>query len=239
MATLIAGTCTPPSITRTSYRYRPVASHTHLGVSQVLPMRAWIVIALAALACLSAVQSAESDIQQVDSTGCKSQTQAVANCSVALSVCYGFFQWHWKYTATASVDGKTGSSGHDDSGDGAAEDAIVDLFANKLGEGDCSCTASTLPAGKCPITFSVCFMFNNTGALQNKQPSFNAWAHNTLTGHEGSVHQYSDPKQAAINALTDLFMTNPSDQTLCYPKASLFESELEEMADHVAVPGLE
>ena len=79
---------------------------------------------------------------------------------------FSSLQWHWKYSADAT-DTKSGKSGHSSdfsSKDGAAKQAAVALF-QALGEGDCSCTVSTVPVGKCPIRFSVCFMFNNTGAL--------------------------------------------------------------------------
>jgi hypothetical protein len=114
------------------------------------------------------------------------------------SVCGGFHKWHWKYHATATdkASGKVGNSGDQNSKDGAAKNAALDLVNNQFGDSDCTCQSSTVPIGACPIKFSVCFMFNSTGAMDQKLPSFKGYAFNTLTKHEGSVHQYNDPKQA-------------------------------------------
>lgn len=121
---------------------------------------------------------------------------------------------------------------------------MVDLFANKLTAGDCSCTQSTVPVGKCPIQFSVCFMFNDTGCIDRKAPSFNAWAVNTLTQRGGHVGRYDDPKQAAVDALTALFIASPGDKTVCFPPAAGVDGDggaLEHGAfgDAVAVPAWE
>ena len=140
---------------------------------------------------------------------------------------------HWRSSAA-----DFGAASNMDSKDGAAKNALVDLMANKLVQGDCSCTASTVPVGKCPILFNVCFMFNDTGCLDRKQPSFNAWAHNTLTNKEGVVHRYNDPKQAGTDALTALFASSPADKAICFPPPVESDSLELSMAD-LAVPELQ
>jgi hypothetical protein len=158
---------------------------------------------------------------------------------VHFHVCAGFFKWHWKYDADASASGKSGHSHHDDSKDGAAKNALVDLFANQLTQGDCSCTVSTIPVGKCPIRFSVCFMFNDTGCVDRHAPSFNAWAHNTVTNKEGSVRRYADPKQAGTDALTALFVGSPGDKAVCFPpEYDVVDSDLSNALHDLNVPSL-
>jgi hypothetical protein len=65
--------------------------------------------------------------------------------------------------------------------------------------------------------FLANLLAQSAGCLDNKQPSFNAWAFNTLSSHEASVRQYNDPKQAATDALTALFVASPADKTQCFP----------------------
>lgn len=76
-----------------------------------------------------------------------------------------------------------------------------------------------------------------SGCLDNKQPSFNAWAFNTLSTHEASVHQYNDPKQAATDALTALFVASPADKMQCFPPPTEWTDNAFE-ASMVDIPSL-
>lgn len=87
------------------------------------------VMAVAALATVGLAAKVEDADQTLTSGGCTTKTEQVGPCAVEFRICYGFYKWKWRYTATACASGVCGESGHTASATTAAEDAARSLFA--------------------------------------------------------------------------------------------------------------
>jgi len=174
---------------------------------------------LVALVCIYAsLVSAE----QLKSSGCDDSQVAVGTCTVAEHICYGFSDWVWVYTGTATdvASGKAANSdGSTASSSGAAYSATYNLF-NVLGltdqsSYDCNCQmqSQALTDG-CTISVGVCFSFASTGDVSTSTPTFQAYAYDKdLTGVSGPG--FSNSTEAAIAAVTDMLQANPLEAHRC------------------------
>lgn len=188
-------------------------------------MRTTFALVLVVLVVLSAALASEipPSLDVVpEASVCKDKNgESAGNCSINFHVCGGVYKWKWKYDSTATEtrapgNGKTGHASDFDSGDGAAKQSAVDLLENGLGDLDCNCApAVTVPIGLCQVRFAACFMFNNSGCLDAKTPSYKAYAFNLGTNNTGSVKAYADPKVAGGAALEALFTAFPNDKKGC------------------------
>ena len=169
--------------------------------------------------CVIAIAFAAKDLK---SSGCDDSQVAVGTCTVAEHICYGFHDWEWKYTATATdvASGKAANGdGNFASSSGAAYSATYNLF-NILGltdeaTYDCNCQMqSQALTDTCTISVGVCFSFASTADVSAATPIFQAYAYDKdLTGVSGPG--FTNSTEAAIAAVTDMMQANPAEAKNC------------------------
>ena len=91
-----------------------------------------------------------------------------------------------------------------------------------LGPNTCNCNNVAYAYGTCSLDISICFMFNSTGDLEAKKPSFKAWCTDTNHSRAGYVYQYADPEDAAAAAGEDLLAKFPDETALCNASGTAF-----------------
>jgi len=149
---------------------------------------------------------------------CTKKTEQAGNCTLNFDVCGCFvhlFSFEYKASVTETHSGKSAAASWYKSGTGAAENAALALFHDKLGHQDCSCQGGVVPVGFCMVNIEVCFFFNSTGDLTGNRPSFKAWATEQSSGIAGYVIGPSDPTQAATDSIANLFAVHPDIRVKC------------------------
>ncbi len=160
-------------------------------------------------------------------TDCSDSTQAAGPCTIKIHECYGFYDWQWKYAATATdlASGKVGGSlaDHYDSQTGAGTHATYDLFNNRLTStptsDDCSCQHEDVPVGSCLIRSAVCAMFNTTSDVSKGAAgiSYRATAWDVSnTNCTASVSNYANETEAGTDAGKALFSVCPAMAVKCF-----------------------
>merc|ERR1712130_652329 len=82
-----------------------------------------------------------------------------------IHVCYGFYDWEWKYYATASANGTTGpTTPHYDSSTGAGSHAVFLLFQQLPTEtNSCNCGfVNNYVVAQCHMDIKECFNFSSS-----------------------------------------------------------------------------
>ena len=146
---------------------------------------------------------------------------AIGNCSVKEKVCgclHHVTEWKYKATATEEHSGKSADAEWYSGADSAGEHSVVNLFNGPLGPHTCNCENFTYPlTANCTVRFDVCFMFNDTNALDHKLVSYRAWATDVHTGNQGSVSSYNNAQQAGTAALEAMLAKYPDEKKACTP----------------------
>ena len=128
---------------------------------------------------------------------CKSSTQAVGPCSVALKVCPHVHHFHLRYRADACASGVCATSSDLESGSGAAKDGIYKLM---LQHPSCACGAGNTTIGTCNFNINSCYQPENFDDL----PAYYASAtctKNAVTAKYCCAATGEDAAKAAMTAL--------------------------------------
>jgi hypothetical protein len=158
------------------------------------------------------------------SSGCDDSTVPVATCAVNEHICYGFYDWEWVYTGTATepVSGKQGSTSTNyASSSGAGYAATYDLFTKldltDVNTYDCNCQVQqTVLNQMCTLSVGVCFYFDSSGAVQNADPTYKAYAFDVSKSLEGqSGPGFKNSTEAALTAVTNMLTANPLEAKAC------------------------
>eukprot|EP00483_Globobulimina_turgida_P000929 UN00930 len=154
--------------------------------------------------------------KNVGSDECTDQYDMIGECWTKIHVCYGFYDWHWKYYGTASANGTTGpTTPHYDSSIGAGSHAVFLLFQKlPTGTNTCNCGfVNDYVVGACHMDIKECFNFNTSTDVENKKSDYFAWVHlvdDTTAAHTGYFCCDYNQNVTATNAIKDLQQKDPA-----------------------------
>ena len=140
-------------------------------------------------------------------------------------MCYGFYDWEYKYecTATDTASGKSADGGdHYSSSSGAYEHATYNLFnildMTNVDSWDCNCgIIDSNLTDTCSLRVGVCFYFPDPGSVSTGVVNYKAYAYDRINpSYEGqSGDGFTNSTDAGTAAVTDLFSTYPVEAKAC------------------------
>ena len=197
----------------------------------IVPRLSLLLILLSVLNIVFGTNINDVKVKEVGSSGCDDSAQVIGTCNpINEHICYGFYDWEWVYTGTATdpISGKSAEAGQNfASSNGAAYHATYNLFnlldQTSATEYDCNCSVGDKAFNdNCTLTVGVCFYFASTSDVQNQIPTFKSYAYDQAAGlSAASGPGFTNSTDAATAAVTNLLTANPLEAKKCGFSSSL------------------